>query len=85
MISDYQRGAVTNDYPLTPLFIPKAVVAVGFTLLVVTAGQMMLSMIAERWLPHLHRAMGGGDLEGPAAAGGERTPGLGASDDARGA
>ncbi len=85
VISDYQRGSVTNDYPLTPLFIPKAVVAVGFTLLVVTAAQMMLSMIAERWLPRLHRAMGGDDLEGPARAGGEGTPRVGASDDARGA
>jgi TRAP-type mannitol/chloroaromatic compound transport system permease small subunit len=63
VISDYQRGVLTNDYPLTPLFIPKIVVALGFTLLVITALQMMLSMIAESWLPRLHKAMGGDDIE----------------------
>ena len=63
VIHDYQRGVVTYDYPLTPLFIPKAVVSVGFTLLVITAAQMMLSMIAERWLPRIHRAMGGDEIE----------------------
>ncbi len=63
VISDYQRGTLTNDYPLTPLFIPKIVIALGFTLLVITALQMMLSMIAERWLPRIHKAMGGDDIE----------------------
>ena len=63
VINDYQRGVVTNDYPLTPLFIPKAVVSIGFTLLVITAAQMMLSMIFERWLPRIHRAMGGDEIE----------------------
>ena len=63
VISDYQNGVTTNDYPLTPLFIPKTVVAVGFSLLVVTTGQMMLSMIAERALPRLHKAMGGEEIE----------------------
>ena len=63
VISDYQNGVTTNDYPLTPLFIPKTVVAVGFSLLVVTTGQMMLSMIAERVLPKLHKAMGGEEIE----------------------
>ena len=63
VINDYQRGVVTNDYPLTPLFIPKAVVSLGFTLLVITAAQMMLSMIADRWLPRVHRAMGGDEIE----------------------
>ena len=69
VIDDYQRGVVSTDYPLTPLFIPKAIVAAGFTLLVVTAAQMMLSAIAERWLPRIHVAMGGGDLEAPDEAG----------------
>lgn len=63
VISDYQNGVTTNDYPLTPLFIPKTVVAVGFSLLVVTTGQMMLSMIVERALPRLHKAMGGEEIE----------------------
>ena len=62
VIRDYERGSVTNDYPLTPLFIPKIVVSLGFTLLVVTALQMMLSMIAERWLPRIHLAMGGDEI-----------------------
>ena len=59
VIDDYQRGVVATASPLVPLFIPKAVVAVGFTLLVVTAAQMMLATLAERWLPRLHAAMGG--------------------------
>ena len=63
VISDYQKGVVTIDYPLTPVFIPKIVIALGFTLLVITALQMMLSMLAEKWLPILHRAMGGDDIE----------------------
>ena len=63
VINDYQNGVTTNDYPLTPLFIPKTVVAVGFSLLVIAAGQMMLSMIAERVLPQLHKAMGGEEIE----------------------
>ena len=62
VISDYQKGVVTIDYPLTPVFIPKIVIALGFTLLVITALQMMLSMLAEKWLPILHRAMGGDDI-----------------------
>ena len=62
MISDYPKGVVTIDYPLTPVFIPKIVIALGFTLLVITALQMMLSMLAEKWLPILHSAMGGDDI-----------------------
>ncbi|MDD9994460.1 MAG: TRAP transporter small permease [Dehalococcoidia bacterium] len=63
VISDYQRDVYNNVYPRTPLFIPKAVVAVGFTMLVITALQMMLSMIAERLLPRLHELMGGQKVE----------------------
>ena len=63
VIYDYRQGAVTTDYPLTPLFIPKIVVSLGFTLLVITAAQMMLSVIAERWLPRVHHAMGGDEIE----------------------
>ena len=59
VISDFQGDVVSNDYPLTPLFIPKSFVALGFSLLVVSAGQMMLSMIAERYLPRIHSALGG--------------------------
>ena len=63
VISDYQRGTLSIDYPLTPLFIPKIVIALGFTLLVITALQMMLSMLAERWLPQVHEAMGGDAIQ----------------------
>ena len=63
VVDNYQRGVVTNDYPLTPLFIPKIVVALGFTLLVITAVQMMLSMITESWLPRLHKKLGGDEIE----------------------
>ena len=62
-MDNYERGVVTNDYPLTPLFIPKIVVALGFTLLVITAVQMMISMIAETWLPRWHKKMGGDEIE----------------------
>ena len=68
VLQDYGRGVTSTDYPLTPLFIPKAIVAAGFTLLVVTAAQMMLASIAERLLPRLHRAMGGGEIESLADA-----------------
>ena len=63
VITDYQRGTLSIDYPLTPLFIPKLVIALGFTLLVLTALQMMLSMLAERWLPRIHEAMGGDAIQ----------------------
>ena len=62
VINNYQRGVITTDYPLTPLFIPKIVVALGFTLLAIAAIQMMLSMIAEAALPRLHRMMGGEEI-----------------------
>ena len=63
VVDNYNRGVVTNDYPLTPLFIPKIVVALGFTLLVITAVQMMLSMITESWLPRLHKKLGGDEIQ----------------------
>jgi TRAP-type C4-dicarboxylate transport system permease small subunit len=62
VVDNYTRGVVTNDYPLTPLFIPKIVVALGFTLLVITAVQMMLSLITEAWLPRLHKKLGGDEI-----------------------
>ena len=63
VVDNYTRGVVTNDYPLTPLFIPKIVVALGFTLLVITAVQMMLSMITESWLPRWHKKLGGDEIQ----------------------
>ena len=63
VVDNYTRGVVTNDYPLTPLFIPKIVVALGFSLLVITAVQMMLSMISEELLPRLHKKLGGDEIQ----------------------
>ena len=63
VVDNYTRGVVTNDYPLTPLFIPKIVVALGFTFLVITAVQMMISMITEAWLPRLHKKLGGDEIQ----------------------
>ena len=63
VVDNYHRGVVTNDYPLTPLFIPKIVVALGFSLLVITAVQMMLSMITESWLPRWHKKLGGDEIQ----------------------
>ena len=63
VVDNYTRGVVTNDYPLTPLFIPKIVVALGFTLLVITAVQMMISLITEAWLPRLHKKLGGDEIQ----------------------
>ena len=63
ILKNYDRGVVTNDYPLTPLWIPKIVVGLGFAFLGFTAIQMMLSLLAEWFLPIWHRKMGGGELE----------------------
>ncbi|CAI8013890.1 hypothetical protein GBAR_LOCUS8743 [Geodia barretti] len=61
--NNYTRGVVTNDYPLTPLFIPKIVVALGFTLLCVTAIHMMYLMVAEFVLTNVNRLQGGEEIE----------------------
>lgn len=63
IINNYERHVVTNDYPLTPLWIPKLVVGIGFSLLGFTAIQMMLALLAEWILPILHKKQGGGEIE----------------------
>jgi TRAP-type C4-dicarboxylate transport system permease small subunit len=63
VVNNYTRGVVTNDYPLTPLFIPKIVVSIGFTLLCVTAIHMMYMMVAESLLTTVNRLQGGEELE----------------------
>ena len=63
IIRNYERGVVTNDYPLTPLWIPKIVVGLGFAFLGFTAIQMMLSMLAEWFMPVWHKKLGGGEIE----------------------
>ena len=63
IIKNYDRGVVTNDYPLTPLWIPKIVVGLGFAFLGFTAIQMMLSQVAEWFLPIWHKSLGGVEIE----------------------
>jgi TRAP-type C4-dicarboxylate transport system permease small subunit len=63
IVNNYDRGVVTNDYPLTPLWIPKIVVGLGFSFLTFTAFQMMAAMVAEVVLPWWHRKLGGGEIE----------------------
>ena len=64
VINNYERGVVTNDYPLTPLFIPKIVVSLGFTLLCLTAIQMMYMMVAEAVFVRWNAWRGGEAIEG---------------------
>ena len=59
VLKSYEIGAVTNTYPLVPLWIPQTVVAIGFSMLTVTAIHMMTDMIAESLLPVLHKMQGG--------------------------
>jgi TRAP-type C4-dicarboxylate transport system permease small subunit len=63
IVKNYQRGVVTNDYPLTPLWIPKVVVGIGFAALGFTAIHMMIALLAEWFLPIWHKKLGGGDIE----------------------
>ena len=59
VLKSYDIGAVTNTYPLVPLWIPQLFVAVGFSMLAFTAIHMMVDMIAEAVLPVVHRMQGG--------------------------
>jgi len=63
ILRNYEKHVVTNDYPLTPLWIPKIVVGLGFAFLGFTAIHMMISLLAEWFLPMWHKKMGGGELE----------------------
>jgi TRAP-type mannitol/chloroaromatic compound transport system permease small subunit len=59
VLKSYEIGAVTNTYPLVPLWVPQTFVAIGFSMLAFTAIHMMVDMISESLLPMLHRAQGG--------------------------
>ena len=59
VLKSYEIGAVTNTYPLTPLWAPQTVVAIGFSMLGLTALHMMINMMGEGSLPVLHKWMGG--------------------------
>jgi len=59
VLKSYDIGAVTNTYPLVPLWVPQTFVAIGFSMLAFTAIHMMIDMIAEAALPVLHKKQGG--------------------------
>ena len=59
VLKSYEIGAVTNTYPLVPLWIPQTFVAIGFSMLAFTAIHMIVDMIAEAMLPLLHKKQGG--------------------------
>jgi TRAP-type mannitol/chloroaromatic compound transport system permease small subunit len=61
VLMSYDLGAVSTTYPLTPLWIPQMVVAIGFSMLGATAMHMMVDMIGEAALPVLHRWLGGSE------------------------
>ncbi len=54
VLQSYELGATTNTYPLTPLWIPQILVAIGFSMLGFTAIQMMVNDLSEAILPRLH-------------------------------
>lgn len=62
VINSYQLNQYSNDYPRTPLFFPKALVAAGYSLLLAATLQMLLSTLSEKWLPTIHKLMGGADI-----------------------
>ncbi len=59
VMKSHEIGAVTNTYPLVPLWIPQVFVGIGFSMLAFTAIHMMVDMISEASLPILHRMQGG--------------------------
>ena len=58
-MKSHEIGAVTNTYPLVPLWIPQVFVGIGFSMLAFTAIHMMLDMLLEAVLPVFHRMQGG--------------------------
>ena len=59
VLKSYEIGAVTNTYPLVPLWVPQTFVAIGFSMLAFTAIHMIIDKIAEAALPVLHLKQGG--------------------------
>ena len=59
VLKSYEIGAVTNTYPLVPLWVPQTFVAIGFSMLAFTAIHMIIDKIAEATLPVLHLKQGG--------------------------
>ena len=59
VIVSYEIDAVSASYPLTPLWAPQAMVAIGFSMLAITAIHMMINALAEGALPWFHKLAGG--------------------------
>ena len=59
VLKSYEIGAVTNTYPLVPLWVPQTFVAIGFSMLAFTAIHMMIDKTAESTLRVLHLKQGG--------------------------
>ena len=59
VLKSYEIGAVTNTYPLVPLWVPQTFVAIGFSMLAFTAIHMIIDKIAETTLRVLHLKQGG--------------------------
>ncbi len=62
VINAYQLNQYSNDYPRTPLFFPKAFIAAGYSLLLLATLQVLLSILAEKLLPTVHKLMGGAEI-----------------------
>ncbi len=61
VLGSYEFNSHTLVYPRVQLFIPQSVLAIGVSLLAFTTVHMLISMLAERFLPVLHRMMGGSE------------------------
>ena len=59
VLKSYEIGAVTNTYPLVPLWVPQTFVSIGFSMLAFTAIHKIIDKIAEAALPVLHLKQGG--------------------------
>lgn len=64
VINSYQLNQYSTDYPRTPLFLPKAFIAVGYSLLLAATLQMLVSTFAEKLLPAIHKFLGGAKIAG---------------------
>ena len=58
-LRSYELGALSNDYPLTPIWIPQSLVAIGFSMVSLIAVYMLVHAVAEGALPVFHKWAGG--------------------------
>ena len=74
VMKSHEISAVTNTYPLVPLWIPQTFVAIGFSMLAFTAIHMMIDKVAEASLPVLHLKQGGTESYRTVVAGTNQGP-----------